>query len=135
MPRPVRPAPRDGGFTLIEVLVAMLILATAVTAVLQLFGGGLRLARASGDYTGAAVLASAKLAEVPPGALEEGTIDGEQAPYRWTRRVAFEPGLLPIDPGGPEGTRLRLARVSVEVSWSRGQRLELGTLRAWRASP
>ena len=54
----------ERGFTLVEVLVALLILAIAVVAVLQLFGGGLRLARASGDHLEAILLAEAKMTEV-----------------------------------------------------------------------
>jgi type II secretion system protein I len=135
----VRPWPsgprRDGGFTLIEVLVALVILATVVVAVLQLFGAGLRLARAAGDQTGALILANAKLGELDPGPIETGTVEGDEGPYRWTRRVQLDPTLLPLDPRSPEAARLRLARISVEVRWSRNRRLELETLRTWRASP
>jgi general secretion pathway protein I len=133
--RPTPPGRRDAGFTLVEVLVALVILATAVVAVLQLFGGGLRLARSAGDHTGATVLASAKLGELPAGPLEEGSIEGDAGPYRWTRRVVLAPDLLPPVQGTPDAPRLRLARVSVEVRWGRERRLELTTLRAWLAAP
>lgn len=122
------------GFTLIEVLVALVVLATAVVAILQLFGGGLRLVRAAGDHTGAAVLARAKLAELPPGALEESAVEGVEGTYRWARRVALDPVLLPVAPDQPDAARLRLARISVEVRWSQSRRMELVTLRAWRAA-
>ena len=58
---------RDGGFTLLEVLVALVVVSTTVVAALQLFGGGLRLARTAGDHAEAALLASAKLADLEPG--------------------------------------------------------------------
>jgi general secretion pathway protein I len=128
------PGTRDGGFTLIEVLVALVVLATTVVAVLQLFGGGLRLARAAGDHSDAALVASARLAELEPGPLTEGATDGADGPYRWTRRVTLEPDLLPVENDTPDAGRIRLARVSVEVRWGQGRRFELVTLRVWRAA-
>jgi general secretion pathway protein I len=132
MPPSDRPRVRDGGFTLLEVLVALVVLSTTVVAALQLFGGGLRLARTAGDHTEAALLASAKLADLEPGALTEGQIDGTDGPYRWTRRVTLDPALLPVEADSPETMRIRLARVSVEVRWGQGRRFELVTLRVWR---
>jgi general secretion pathway protein I len=132
MPPSARPRARDGGFTLLEVLVALVVLSTTVVAALQLFGGGLRLARTAGDHTEAALLASAKLADLEPGALTEGQIDGTDGPYRWTRRVTLDPALLPVEADSPETLRIRLARVSVEVRWGQGRRFELVTLRVWR---
>ena len=125
---------RDEGFTLLEVLVALVVLATTVVAVLQLFGGGLRLARTAGDHTDAALLASAKLAELEPGPLTEGAVDGVEGPYRWIRRVTLDPSLLPAQLETPETVRLRLARVNVEVQWGQGRRFELVTLRVWQAT-
>ena len=123
---------QDEGFTLLEVLVALVVLATTVVAVLQLFGGGLRLARAAGDHADAALLASAKLADLEPGPLTEGSTEGTDGPYRWTRRVTLDPALLPVQPDTPEAMLIRLARVSVEVQWGQGRRFELATLRVWR---
>ena len=138
-----RPAPRqpsvrrpwagDSGFTLLEVLVALVVLGTAVVAVLQLFGGGLRLARAAGDHSDAALVASARLADLEPGPLTEGTTEGVDGAYRWVRRVTLDPSLLPVEPDTPDAARMRLARVSVEVQWGQGRRFELVTLRVWRA--
>jgi hypothetical protein len=111
--------------------VALIVLSVAVVAVLQLFGGGLRLARVSGDHVAATLLASAKLSELAPGPLEEGTIEGAEGLYQWTRRVAFEPALLPVQPGPGDRRTVRLARISVEVRWGKSRRVELVTLRAW----
>ena len=123
---------RDDGFTLLEVLVALVILSTTVVAALQLFGGGLRLARTAGDQSDAALLASAKLAEVDPGPLTEGTEEGNDGPYHWSRRVTLVPSLLPIEQDTPEAVSIRLARVKVEVRWGQSRRFELATLRTWR---
>jgi prepilin-type N-terminal cleavage/methylation domain-containing protein len=129
------PGLRESGFTLIEVLVALVILSVVGVAVLQLFGGGLRLVAASGDHVGATLLAGAKLAELDAGPLEEGIIEGRDGPYHWTRRVALAPELLPLDPKSLEATMVRLARVTVEVEWGRNRQLAMDTLRAWRATP
>ncbi len=118
-----------------EVLVALVVLASAVVAVLQLFGGGLRLAQASSDQLAATLLASAKLSELALDTPEEGASEGIEGEYRWTRRVALEPALLPLEPSATSTGRVRLARVSVEVRWGKNRRVELVTLRAWRANP
>ena len=119
----------QSGFTLMETLVALAITAVAVVAVLELFGGSLRVARAAGDHLGATLLADAKLSELTLDALQEGTTEGTEGDYHWTRRVTADPTLLPheVDPATPGP--IRLARVSVEVSWGRNRRVELVTLR------
>ena len=48
---------RDGGFTLLEVLVAMVILSVAVVTLIQLASQGLRLLRVSGEHQDAVMLA------------------------------------------------------------------------------
>jgi hypothetical protein len=113
-----------------ETLVALVVTAVAVVAALELFGGGLRLARASADHLGATLLASAKLSELTLDPLEEGTTEGTEGEYRWTRRVTADPTLLPqeVDPATPGP--VRLARVSVDVRWGRNRHVELVTLRS-----
>lgn len=126
---------RQAGFTLLEVLVALVILSVAVVAALQLFGGGLRLARASGDHVEATLLAHAKLAEIGPGPVDEGASEGSEGDYHWTRRVTLEPELRPVQAGEAGADSVRLARVSVEVRWGKSRRVELATLRVWGAKP
>jgi len=120
----------QGGFTLIEVLVALVVMAVLVVALLELFGGGLRLARASGENLEATLLATEKLSELTLEDLKEGSTDGTEGEYRWTRRVTADPTLLPqeIDPATP--APVQLARVSVEIRWGRNRRVELVTLRS-----
>jgi general secretion pathway protein I len=121
----------QSGFTLVETLVALAVTAVAVVAVLELFAGSLRIARASGDHLGATLLADAKLSELTLEDLEEGTTSGTEGEYQWTRRVTADPTLLPqeVDPG-TMGRPVRLARVSVEVRWGRNRQVELVTLRS-----
>jgi hypothetical protein len=116
-----------------EVLVALLLMGLVGLTTLQVFGAGLRLARASGDHVGATLLATTKLAEVDATGLEPETAEGVEDGYRWTRRVTLEPNLLPFDAASPEAARVRLARIAVEVTWGRSRRVELVTLRTWSA--
>lgn len=77
-----RVRPGQAGFTLVEVLVALMVLSIAVVAALQLFGGGLRLARAAVDHQEATLLASEKLSELALEDLEEGATEGTEGEYR-----------------------------------------------------
>jgi type II secretion system protein I len=123
------------GFTLIEVLVALVLLSVAVVATLQLFGGGLRLARTAGDQMEATLLASAKLAEAGLEDPQEGVVEGTEGDYRWVRRVTLDQDLLPAAADPAKLNPVRLARVSVDVRWGRNRHVELVTLRAWTARP
>ena len=123
------------GFTLLEVLVAMLILSITLVAALQLVGGSLRLARTSADHVAATLLAGSLMSEAtqnqaPP---EEGSTEGTEGEFRWVRQVTLEPTQLPFAPIEGKTDRIRLARVSVEVRWGQGRRVELVTLRSWMA--
>ena len=95
----------EGGFTLLEVLVATMVLGISVVVVLQLFSGRLDQARRAEDYTRAVLHARAKMEEVlldlPSGpVLERGDFgDG----YRWawetlpdTEAPVAELGVQPV---------------------------------------
>ena len=70
--------PKKGGFhTLIEVVVAMAILGVALTVIIELFSGGLRLARTSTEYTKAINYARMKMEEIAvQQTMEEGSSRG-----------------------------------------------------------
>ncbi len=75
----------EGGFTLIETLVATMILAIGIVTILQLFSGGLRSVTASGKYTKAIFHAREKMNEILiADSLSEGTVEGTfDDGYRW----------------------------------------------------
>ena len=65
---------KKSGFTLLEVIVALSLLAGVVTVILQLFSSDLRILSTSEDYISATVRAEAKMREVLDGVtLAEGT--------------------------------------------------------------
>jgi len=77
---------RHKGFSLLEILVAFVIMAVALTIVLRIFGSGVNNAVISEDYTIAVQIAESLLAsagvETP---LEIGDISGNEAgKYFWT---------------------------------------------------
>ncbi len=100
------------GFTLIEVIVAIAILAISLVMIMQLFSGGLRASRASCDYTRAILHAKDKMEElhIKPvqgsGEFEDG--------FKWESEVypfeEYEEKLENID--------VNLLKVKVKVIWS-----------------
>ena len=113
------------GFTLLEVLVAMTILALALVALVQLSAQGLRLLRFSEDYQGAVRLADhlARVVELEGERVETG----QQGLLRWERRIR----LVSVPEGltAASGPRPLLYAVSVAVGWGPKRTLELTSLR------
>jgi len=112
----VRSMKRDNGFTLIEVVVAMAILAIALTMAISLFGGSLRSAATVSSYSDAVVVAREKMDEVLCCAdVEFKKFDeGTSGPFAWTRK---------IEPFTADGEEVEgLVRVEVSVSWPSGGR-------------
>ena len=113
------------GFTLLEVLVALTILAVAIVACMQLSSQGLRLLHLSDDYQQAVILADrvARAADV----VAEGVDAGQEGRFQWERRVRLVPVPEELTPGA--GPQLRLYALMVAVRWGRGRALELASLR------
>ena len=108
---------RTGGFTLVEILVALTLFAVVGGALLQLFQSGLRNSRLANDYTHAALLARSKLTELQahthlrPGDLS-GHFDGG---YRWQAVLEEQ---ATADPATPRS--LMPLTLKLTVSWGDG---------------
>lgn len=118
MPAAVRS--RASGFSLLEVLVAFVILALVGGALFRLFSSALGNASAADDMSRAALVAESVLAEaaaVQPlrEATQRGTVDDGR--IEWTTTVApyQAPGVNPDTERVSDSMPLRLLRVSVEV--------------------
>ncbi|WP_018879395.1 prepilin-type N-terminal cleavage/methylation domain-containing protein [Thioalkalivibrio sp. ALE9] len=124
---------RQQGFSLLEVLVAFVIMALVLGVLFQVFGTGLRTTAAADEYAQAATLAQGRLAlaaDTPP--LEAGTRDGHFAgtPFRWEQRIQ------PLQVDAPRPDDLAAFQVSIRVWWpsGRGEReLVLDTIRLQQA--
>lgn len=117
--------------TLIEVLVAFIVLSLTMAVIMQIFSGGMRNARLADSYSRAVFLAESKLAaagvEQP---LTPGEVSGRLgSDLNW--RVAT--GLYDDDGAGERlMLQSRLYQVRVFVDWNESgklRRIELATLR------
>jgi type II secretion system protein I len=117
---------KNAGFTLLEVLVAMVILSVAVVTLIQLASQGLRLLKLSSDHQEAALLAD-RLVRASDASVE-GVESGQEGQFTWERQarlVAVPDELAPAGGAPPP----RLLSLSVAVHWGRGRTVELATLR------
>lgn len=122
------------GFTLIEVVVAMAILGIGLIVIIELFSGGLRLARTSMEYTEAVNYARMKMEEMGvKQTMEEGSEEGEfDDTFRWqveTKKV----DILPAQTGTDYKPPVDLFQVKVNVFWKSGSKERSTTLETYRA--
>lgn len=122
------------GFTLIEVVIALAILGMALTMILGLFSGGLRLGRISGEYVKAMNYASSKMEEVSAKLdFQEGTEEGEfDQDYRWQTNVK-KLDLLPIKEKGIDfKPPVELLQIKVNVLWKSGAKERSAAIESYR---
>lgn len=128
------PDRRLRGYSLIEVLVAFVILALAMTVLLRIFSSGLKNISVSSDYSRAVLIAESRLAAASYDQTlllgETSGTDGER--FRWTQHVsAYVPWL------GYETTAegLQALYITVRVEWTSGsavRHIDLGTVKLVR---
>ena len=120
----------ERGFTLLEVLVAMVILSLAVVTMIQLSSQGLRLVKLSGDHQEATRLADriARATDIKA----EGVDGGKEGVYTWERRITLVPipKELAMETDPPSGPTIALYSLSIAVRWGSGRSVEVATLRA-----
>jgi general secretion pathway protein I len=127
----VLPRHRSRGYTLVEVLVAFVIMAMALTVLLRIFSGGVRNVAVSSDYAKAVLIAESRLATAGiDDTLAPGETDGiENGRFRWMRVVSdYEPST----DYNSTVRGLHAYHVTVTVSWPNGEkerRVELSTVR------
>jgi prepilin-type N-terminal cleavage/methylation domain-containing protein len=115
----------QGGFTLLEVLIATSILAIAVVVVIQLFSANLRGISLSDDYVSAVVKAHIKMREVldtgdfSEGVLSETTDDGYRIDITMTEALTERTETLPV----------KLFEIDLVIFWEDGSREKSYTLK------
>jgi general secretion pathway protein I len=109
----------QNGFTLIETLVALMLLAISFVIIMQLFSGGLKSSRVTTDYIYGIFHAREKMEEILlSDNLTAGTVSGEfDDGYEWSATV-FIPQLEEDDP--TPRMPVVTADVSVDVWWRVG---------------
>lgn len=125
---------RQTGFTLIEVVVAFLLLSLVMASGFELFTTGMRRAADLEDRAQALVVAQSRLASAGvESPLKEGVASGqtEDGKYSWTvATTRSEEGAA--EPNQPLQTPYGLYRIEVVVQWrgadQRDQSLSLATL-------
>jgi type II secretion system protein I len=133
-----RTAPKQSGFTLIEVLVALVILGIGIGSILAAYSGSLRLMQRARDHSVAGLLARSKLDETL--ATENGEVadDGREERYNGTL-FGYRITTTPVDliseelaeklPGAP-----RLEEVRVEVFWGEEDRQQRYVMSSFRTA-
>jgi len=113
---------RQSGYTLIEVLVAMVILALSLTVLLRIFSTGLRNISVSEDYARAILIAEAQLESAGTGyVLAAGSTDGVAGQkYRWTQTIET---YLPYPDSATIKVPLDAYTVTVDVEWPNADRM------------
>jgi type II secretion system protein I len=110
--------PGEEGFTLLEILVALAILATAITIVFQLFSASLRNISFSEDYVTAAARAESKMREVlsaedlTEGFWSETSAEGYQFSITVTRALEQKTDALPV----------QVLDVDLSVKWQKNSK-------------
>ena len=126
------------GFTLIEIVVALAILAIGLTVALEGFAGGLRSARVSEDYTKATWHGQAKMEEMlMTQELTEGVTEGTfDSQFSWKSEVKKATPSLGQDENTQTSVPVDLYQIIVTVTWPWGagkKSLELESLRTYKS--
>jgi general secretion pathway protein I len=122
-------AEAEAGFSLLETLTALTILAIALAGLFQAHSAGLRAATASDDYSQARILAHSILAGALAGpGLLPAPAAGQEGAFRWSLAAAEAREAWAAVPSG----KWRLHHIRVAVEWPRGRKLELRGLKLAR---
>ena len=114
---------KSKGFTLLEVLVAIAILGVGLTIIIELFSGGLRLGRASEEYTKAVNYARMKMEEIAiKTTMKEGSEEGEfDDTFRW-QVVVKKVDLLPMENKADFKPPANFFQIQVDIFWKSGSK-------------
>lgn len=125
MPRFLKETNKQG-FTLVETLVSIMIMAISLAIILQLFSGGLNAGRVSEGYTRGIFYAQEKMEEILlEKKLSNVTLSGEfQDGYSWTAIIEYQGVGEEFEPSEDvlQKPALDLFKVSVDVKWQDGNK-------------
>jgi len=122
--------PSNDGFSLLEVIVALAIMAMGFVTVLQLFSGSIRSVSLSEQYLKGATLAHSKLGELEVNNYSVTEFEGifpDEKNYRWQLQVS--PHTSPLN---SKENNIQLSEVTLNVLWEdagKTRDIELSTLK------
>lgn len=122
------------GMTLIEVLVAFVVLSLTMAVIMQIFSGGMRNARLAESYSRAVFLAESKMAAV---GLERPLVFGEESGQAG-EDMQWRVSVTPAEEDPATNTQLlpvRLYQVRVTASWGENDRERKFELLSLRLGP
>jgi general secretion pathway protein I len=105
----------ERGFTLLEVLIAMAIIATALVALLSLQSRAIRMVDSAEMFQGARLLSERLMSEGELEGVPGGERRGDDGTYRWVLTEIRMTAGVPTLPG---------RQLSLEMSWKEGRRDE-----------
>ncbi len=119
---------RQGGFTLLEILIALSILATAVTIIFQLFSASLRNIAVSADYVSGVIKAETKMREVlsEEDLAEEAWTESEEDGYTYAvtikKTLEIKTDAIPV----------QMMQIDLVVTWTKGAKARTIRLRTMK---
>jgi len=122
--------PNNDGFSLLEVIVALAIMAMGFVTVLQLFSGSIRSASLSEQYLKGATLAQSKLGELEVNNYSVTEYEGifpDEKNYRWQLQVSPHTSSL-----NSKENNIQLSEVTLNVLWEEAGKtrdIEISTLK------
>lgn len=123
----------ESGFTLIEVMVALAILGVGLIIIFELFSGGLRLGRASEEYTKSVNYARMKMEEILiKQVVEEGVEEGEfDDTFRWQIGIK-KMDVLPGEKSAEFKPPVELYQLKVVILWKSGTKERATRLESYK---
>lgn len=115
-----------GGFTLLEILVALSIMAIAVTVVLQLFSVNLRAVSIAGDMTAASIRGEARIREllVEPALAETSWSEASEEGYR------MDVSISEVLKERTDNLPVKMMEVILTIHWIEGRKEKSLTLKS-----
>ena len=108
-----------GGFALIEILVAVSVLAISLVVIFQLFSGGLKARKLSEQYARGVFHAREKMAEIllTPDLFEEETQGEFEDAYEWQAVITRV-----VSGDDEEKLTVDLLNIKVRINWREGEK-------------
>lgn len=115
----------ESGFTLLEVLVAMVLLSIALAAIFELFSANLKVIAKSDDISNAVILAESKMREIvdDDALIERAWTESRNDGYR------IDTVIRSTDTDRTEYLRVKLFEISLTVSWTKDSKERTFNLR------